>query len=395
MAVYKDKSRGTWYASFLYVDWTGKRCRKLKRGFATKKEAQEWEMHFKLQKASSLDMTFGDFYKIYEQDIKPKVRYNTWCSKQHIIETKLLPYFKDLVMRDITPRDIIQWQNSMREASKKNGGEYAGTYLKTVQAQLSCIFNHAVRFYQLPNNPVRIAGALGQYDSDEMLFWTKEEYMKFIPTMANKTYSYMAFELLYWCGVRLGELRALTPADIDFETNTLSITKSYQRIKGEDVITKPKTKKSKESVPVELDKHKNETGIEIRPVHKDDQSETMTGTGTESGQAVVQNMDSNNKELSNTELSNNHPITLSREVEPMDEAEAYIQLIRENIEYDAMMSCKTWRDRDTYEELYQLICDVVCVPRKTIRIGGEDYPYNLVKSKFLKLTSSHLEYVIS
>lgn len=244
MAVYKDKNRGTWYASVLYVDWTGKRCRKLKRGFATKKEAQEWEMHFKLQKASSLDMTFGDFYKIYEQDIKPKVRYNTWCSKQHIIETKLLPYFKDLVMRDIVPRDIIQWQNSMREASKKNGGEYAGTYLKTVQAQLSSIFNHAVRFYQLPNNPVRIAGALGQYDSDEMLFWTKEEYMKFIPTMANKTYSYMAFELLYWCGIRLGELRALTPADIDFETNTLSITKSYQRIKGEDVITKPKTKKS-------------------------------------------------------------------------------------------------------------------------------------------------------
>lgn len=205
MAVYKDKNRGTWYASVLYVDWTGKRCRKLKRGFATKKEAQEWEMHFKLQKASSLDMTFGDFYKIYEQDIKPKVRYNTWCSKQHIIETKLLPYFKNLVMRDITPRDIIQWQNSMREASKKNGGEYAGTYLKTVQAQLSSIFNHAVRFYQLPNNPVRIAGALGQYDSDEMLFWTKEEYMKFIPTMANKTYSYMAFELLYWCGIRLGD----------------------------------------------------------------------------------------------------------------------------------------------------------------------------------------------
>lgn len=139
MAVYKDKNRGTWYASVLYMDWTGKRCRKLKRGFATKKEAQEWEMHFKLQKASSLYMTFGDFYKIYEQDIKPKVRYNTWCSKQHIIETKLLPYFKDLVMRDITPRDIIQWQNSMREASKKNGGEYAGTYLKTVQAQLSSI----------------------------------------------------------------------------------------------------------------------------------------------------------------------------------------------------------------------------------------------------------------
>ena len=62
--------------------------------------------------------------------------------------------------------------------------------------------------------------------------------------MANKTYSYMSFELLYWCGIRLGELRALTPADFDFDTNMLSITKSYQRIKGEDIITKPKTKRS-------------------------------------------------------------------------------------------------------------------------------------------------------
>lgn len=48
MAVYKDKKRGTWYTSFLYVDWTGKRCRKLKRGFLTKKAAQNWENHFKL-----------------------------------------------------------------------------------------------------------------------------------------------------------------------------------------------------------------------------------------------------------------------------------------------------------------------------------------------------------
>lgn len=107
MAVYKDKKRGTWYTSFPYVDWTGKRCRKLKRGFLTKKEAQNWENHFKLQKANSLDMTFEDFYGIYEADVKPKIRYNTWCTKEHIIKTKILPYFKDLSMRDITPRDDI------------------------------------------------------------------------------------------------------------------------------------------------------------------------------------------------------------------------------------------------------------------------------------------------
>lgn len=71
-----------------------------------------------------------------------------------------------------------------------------------------------------------------------------------------------------------------------------------------------------------------------------------------------------------------------------------MQLIRENIDYDVLMSDPKWREREMFEELYQLICEVVCVPRKTIRIAGEDYPYNLVKSKFLKLNSSHLQYVI-
>ena len=70
MAVYKDKKRGTWYVSLYYTDWTGKQQRKLKRGFSTKKEAQDWERHFSLEKASSLDMTFafvGEFYEDYDE----------------------------------------------------------------------------------------------------------------------------------------------------------------------------------------------------------------------------------------------------------------------------------------------------------------------------------------
>ena len=55
---------------------------------------------------------------------------------------------------------------------------------------------------------------------------------------------YYAFEILYWCGIREGELLALTPADFDFEKKTLRINKSYQRLQGKDVITTPKTKKS-------------------------------------------------------------------------------------------------------------------------------------------------------
>ena len=76
-----------------------------------------------------------------------------------------------------------------------------------------------------------------------MLFWTQEEYKQFAEVMMDKPVSFYAFEMLYWCGIREGELLALTPADFDFEKQTVSITKSYQRIKGQDIITDPKTAK--------------------------------------------------------------------------------------------------------------------------------------------------------
>ena len=85
---------------------------------------------------------------------------------------------------------------------------------------------------------------MGSEQPKEMLFWTKEEYLKFIDAMMDKPMLYYAFEILYWCGIREGELLALTPADFDFEKKTLRINKSYQRLQGKDVITTPKTKKS-------------------------------------------------------------------------------------------------------------------------------------------------------
>lgn len=81
-----------------------------------------------------------------------------------------------------------------------------------------------------------------------MLFWIKEEYLKFADAMMNKPQSYYAFEILYWCGIRMGELLALTPKDFDFGKCTLTINKSYQRPKGRDAITSPKTPKSNRTI---------------------------------------------------------------------------------------------------------------------------------------------------
>ena len=82
-------------------------------------------------------------------------------------------------------------------------------------------------------------------------------------------------------------------------------------------------------------------------------------------------------------------------VHSIDDVEAYIEQIKQNIRYDYHIKHDTGQDRELFDELYELICDTVCVSRKTIKIGGENYPYALVKAKFLKLNDSHLEYVIT
>ena len=85
------------------------------------------------EKSASLDMIFEDFWKRYEADVKPQVRENTWKSKEYVVYLKILPYFKDLIMRDITPRDIVQWQNQMRESTGRcvyvwQNASYMGNY---------------------------------------------------------------------------------------------------------------------------------------------------------------------------------------------------------------------------------------------------------------------------
>ena len=89
---------------------------------------------------------------------------------------------------------------------------------------------------------------MGKKKNREMLFWTKEEYLKFADAMMDKPMSYYAFEMLYWTGIREGELLAITPADFDFEKRTVTINKSFQHLNGRDIITSPKTEKSNRTI---------------------------------------------------------------------------------------------------------------------------------------------------
>ena len=224
MKAEKDKKTGKWLIQYRYTDWQGKRRKSTKRGFATKREAEEWLRNFLIMQKVDFDMKFEDFWKMYCADMETRLREHTMRTKKYIVELKILPYFGNKRVNDITAADIRQWQNELIKMG------YSPTYLKTINNQLSAIFNYAVRYYDLKSNPCAKAGSMGKSKAEEMDFWTGEEFRRFIDSVMNKRLSYMAFMTLYWTGMRLGELRALTPADFDFETNMLSITKSYQRI---------------------------------------------------------------------------------------------------------------------------------------------------------------------
>jgi integrase len=253
MPAYRDKNTGKWFVFFYYRDREGQNRGKTKRGFETKRAALDFEREFKMVQSTDLQMTFESFVKVYEADVRPRLKENTWHGKQCIIEHKLLPYFGRMQMNQIKAADIIRWQNHQLGLRRKDGTPYSGIYLRSINVQLNTIFNHAVMYYDLKSSPAAKVKTMGKGSSGEMNFWTREEYAKFAAVASgneNKAGEAFAFEVLYWCGLRLGEMLALTPADIDTEARTITVNKSLQRIHKRDVITDPKTEKSNRVVSI-------------------------------------------------------------------------------------------------------------------------------------------------
>lgn len=123
-------------------------------------------------------------------------------------------------------------------------------------------------------------------------------------------------------------------------------------------------------------------------------SKNQTSSGSIIEHAEVQNPNRNYTENIYTEKNQTPSIYRDGRPNGFDPMDRYRDIIRENIAYEQFMSFGSVSERELVEELYQLICDVVCVPRDHIRIGGKDYPYEVVKARFLKLAQPHIEYVL-
>ena len=111
----------------------------------------------------------------------------------------IVPYFGTRKMNEITPAEIIQWQNTIQEKG------YSKTYERMIQNQLNALFNHAQKIYNLKENLCKKVKKMEKSDANKLEFWTKAEYDRFIAGIEPESEDYLIFEILFWTGIREGD----------------------------------------------------------------------------------------------------------------------------------------------------------------------------------------------
>ena len=187
---------------------------------------------------ANMDMKMVEFIEIYFRDKSGEMKDRTKKNKRYMIENRIVTYFGECRMNEITPSDIIQWQNEMLQMN------FSYSYLRMLQNQMTALFTHASKIYNLKNNPCRKVKKMGRSDSRSLTFWTLEEYEKFLASIDKDSRYYVLFETLFWTGMRIGELLALTKEDVDLKNVQININKTFYRTGGKDIITSPKTEQS-------------------------------------------------------------------------------------------------------------------------------------------------------
>jgi integrase len=250
MTAFKDEARKTWYCKFRYTDFDGVSRVKTKRGFPRKKDAEQWEADFLQRLSKEPTITFPALCDEYLEDTRINTKKITYETKKSRINLWIRDAFGTRPINEIRPEDIRKFENSLKTKTGSNGKPLSEGYLNNLVRELSGVFNYAVRYKGLSINPCHAVGRHAGKKQKSILFWTKEEFDKFIETFKKEDPYYTVFMVFYYTGLRKGELQALTPADIDLEAGLISVNKTLHVIDGEVVITPPKTAKSNRTVTI-------------------------------------------------------------------------------------------------------------------------------------------------
>lgn len=260
MAVYKE-TNGTYKVVYYHTNFDGKRVMSTKRGFTKKGEADLFDCEMKKRnKSKKIDvsgMLLADFInKYYFPAMEGELKTKSLITKRHLIDTHILNVkskpiasFKGMKLRDITADAIITWQKA-----KKNEG-YSDGYLLSMRKELSAVLNFAERQYNWIDNPSASVPRMGKFNKrvrkDD--WWTIDEFDAFISTVDVNSRYYIIWNVLFYSGIRLGELLALKRRDVDSKMGAIIVDETYARLERQDMFSTPKTENSDRVVYLPVD----------------------------------------------------------------------------------------------------------------------------------------------
>lgn len=232
MSAYYDEKQKTWYCKFRYTDWQGNSKSTSKRGFRTKKEALRYEQEQKTKLKECPSISLESLSVEYLADYKIRYKPSSFLATEKNLRKYILPSLGKLPVKQLSPLVIRKWQNSL---TLKN---LSDSLLYSINITLSSVLTYAVKFHGLPSNPMRKTGRQGKI-TKRIEFIELDEWKK-LDSVIDNIYFKTVLNLLYWTGMRIGELMGLTAKDIDTDSLTITINKQY--FYGE--IIPPKTSQS-------------------------------------------------------------------------------------------------------------------------------------------------------
>lgn len=227
---YENKKGVKWYYSFKFQD-----TRYLKRGFDTKKAATlaESEKRIELEKFGRLEkrIKLVDFCKLYLLDIKNRESQPTLEKATLIIEKYILPNIQNKYLDQYTTRDISDWQRGILKLNLSD------TYTHVIDARMRAIFNHAIKFSTLHKSPCVGLKTIGKQNRElkEHAIWTFEDWRKITDFGSIEVETFLS--IMFFTGMRFGEIMALTWNDVDIQ-NKIIVMNKQRRKSGEIVNTK-------------------------------------------------------------------------------------------------------------------------------------------------------------
>lgn len=235
MPSYKDKNNGKWFCKFYYTNWNGEKKQKKKSGFNLKKEADQWERTFLEKYKAQPHITIETMWGHYLESIQGDKKILTLRNKKTVYNSKIKPWFKNLYVDEITPFQIKKWQLWLQKQNISN------STINAYKMILSSLFTFAVKYFGLSKNPCSAVSNL-KVIKKEMDYWTLEEFNEYMNNVqTNDTLKLMVY-ILFWTGMRIGELLALQIKDINFKDNTITISKNAVYMSSENIIIQDTTK---------------------------------------------------------------------------------------------------------------------------------------------------------